>query len=541
MRWLLILAAAGRLAAQSCGISVSPAYFDGTGGSGPLSASEGTYTLTISGNYSTCPWTATVSTGTPWLTLGQPGGTGPGVLSFKAALNPTNSPRSGAIFLTGNWMIPVVQLANTCVPTLPVTTTSPNVAVGGGSGSFSIQTVCQWNVSGASSWISLQTPTNGTGNGSVNYTVAANSCVAGRSGTVTAYSGTLTYNASDSSAKFTVNQDGSPNNLTLSQAGVTLAASGGMGSVNVNTGSGCTWTAYTDSQNWIQFVGAASGTGATTINFKALANTGAARQGYIYVGSATFTVFEQAAAAPVPQLTAVANAASYAAGPIAPGEVVALGGTGLGPPTPGVTVQLAANGQSITTTLGGVQVLFDGKYPAALTYVSATQINAIAPYEIAGETSTQITVQYQGGTSAALQAQVAAAAPGIFTGNFMGTGQGAILNQDYSVNGISYPASRNTIVMIYCSGAGLTDPAIADAAITPTSQPFPALVNQPVTVTIGGISAQVQYAGGAPGAVAGLTQINAVVPANAPTGPSVPVVIQIGTWQSQAGVTMAVQ
>ena len=66
-------------------------------------------------------------------------------------------------------------------------------------------------------------------------------------------------------------------------------------------------------------------------------------------------------------------------------------------------------------------------------------------------------------------------------------------------------------------------------------------MNQPVTVTIGGISAQVQYAGGAPGAVAGLTQINAVVPANAPTGPSVPVVIQIGTWQSQAGVTMAVQ
>ena len=118
-------------------------------------------------------------------------------------------------------------------------------------------------------------------------------------------------------------------------------------------------------------------------------------------------------------------------------------------------------------------MLFDGKYPAALTYVSATQINAIAPYEIAGETSTQIQVQYQGGTSAAFQAQVQPAAPGIFTGNFNGIGQGAILNQDYSVNGKSYPAPRGSIVMIYCSGAGLTDPAIADAAITPTSQPFP--------------------------------------------------------------------
>lgn len=539
MRWLLVLAAVGKLAAQ-CGISVSPAYFDGTGGSGPISANGGSYTINISGNLNTCSWPASVSAGTPWITLGQTSGMGPGVLTWTAALNPTNSPRSGVIFVR-DWTIPVVQLANTCVPTLPVT--SAHVAVGGVSGSFSIQTVCQWNVGNNPNWITLQTPTNGTGNGSVNYTVAANGCVANRSATVTAYSGTLNPNASDSSATFTINQDGSPSNLTLSPTSVTLTAAGGMGSVTVNTPKGCGWSAYTDQQGWIQFVGAASGSGATAITYRALANTtGSTRQGYIYVAgsSAVLTISEQAAAAPVPQLTAVANAASYAGGPIAPGEVVALGGTGLGP-TPGVGLQLAANGQSITTTLGGVQVLFDGKYPAALTYVSATQINAIAPYEIAGETSTQITVQYQSGTSAALPAQVAAAAPGIFTGNFIGTGQGAILNQDYSVNGISYPAPPGSIVMIYCSGAGVTDPAIADAGITPTSQPFPALVNQPVTVTIGGIAAQVQYAGGAPGAVAGLTQINAVVPANAPTGPSVPVVIQIGTWQSQAGVTMVVQ
>jgi len=538
MRWLLVLAAVGRLAAQ-CGIDVSPAYFDGTNGSSQIAAGGGTYTITISGNSSSCSWAAAVSTGTSWITLGQTGGTGPGVLTFNAALNPTNSSRTAAIFLSGGWTVPVVQVANTCIPMLPVT--SASVAVGGGSGSFSIQTVCQWNVGSNANWITLQTPTNGTGNGSPSYTVAANGCVAPRIGTVTAYSGTLNYNASDSSAKFTINQAGSPNNLTLSPTSAALGSSGGTGSVTVTTAMGCSWTAYTDSQSWIQFVGATSGTGTTTFSYKALANTGAARQGSIFVGSAVFTISEQAAAVPVPQLTALVNAASYATGAIAPGEVVALGGTGLGPPKPGVSLQLSSDGKSITTTLGGVQVLFDGKYAAALTYVSDGQINAITPYEIAGETSTQIQVVYQNATSAALQAQVQAAAPGIFTGEYTGTGQGAILNQDYSVNGMSYPAAPGSTVMIFCSGAGATDPAISDAAITPVSPPFPALVNQPVTVTIGGIAAQVKYAGGAPGAVAGLTQINAVVPSNVATGSSVPVVIQIGTWQSQAGVTMVVR
>jgi uncharacterized protein (TIGR03437 family) len=548
MRWFLVLAAVGKLAAQGCGIIPTPQYYDGTHGSSPIPAIGGTFTISVdTGGATNCIWSAEANNSCSScvsITLNQTSGTGSGSFTWTAARNVTNTELSGYIYVSGNYApgvvqggytIPVVQLANTCILTLSATKAS--AAVGTSSGYFSVQTTCEWSAfSNNPSWIAVPSQTNGTGGGAVNYTVAANGCVAARNGTITVEAGSLYSSPNNNSATFTINQDGSPDNLTLSSASATASASGGKGSVNVITGSGCGWNANTD-VSWIQIVNGVSGSGESPISYTVAANTGVARTGHISVGTQVFTISQQAAASPVPQLTAVANAASYASGPIAPGEVVALGGTGLGPTT-GIGVQLAAGGQSITTTLGGVQVLFDGQYAAALTYVSATQINAIAPYEIAGETSTQIQVQYQGGNSTALQAQVQPAAPGIFTLDYNGIGQGAIRNQDYSVNGNSYPAPRGSTVMIYCTGAGPTDPPSTDAAITTG---LSTLAIQPVTVTIGGISAQVPYAGGAPGAVAGLTQVNAVVPANAPTGANVSVVIRIGTWQSQAGVTMVVQ
>ena len=65
--------------------------------------------------------------------------------------------------------------------------------------------------------------------------------------------------------------------------------------------------------------------------------------------------------------------------------------------------------------------------------------------------------------------------------------------------------------------------------------------DQPDAVTIGGVADTVSYSGAAPSLIAGLTQINAQVPAGVTPGTKVPVVVTIGTWQSQSGVTMAVQ
>jgi uncharacterized protein (TIGR03437 family) len=118
-----------------------------------------------------------------------------------------------------------------------------------------------------------------------------------------------------------------------------------------------------------------------------------------------------------------------------------------------------------------------------------------------------------------------------------GKGQGAILNQDQSLNSAGRPAAQGSIIVLYATGEGLTDPAGEDGKVAKDAPPQPRLR---VSVTVGGRSADVVYAGGAPEFVAGLLQVNARVPLDAPVGPAIPVVLTIGTANSQPGVTMAV-
>jgi len=175
-----------------------------------------------------------------------------------------------------------------------------------------------------------------------------------------------------------------------------------------------------------------------------------------------------------------------------------------------------------------------------LIFVSAGQINAVVPYEVDGSTSVAVTVQYAGGSSTALTVPVQAATPGIFSNDHSGSGPGAILNQDYSLNSSARPAAAGSAVAIYCTGAGSTTPTAADGALAGLTPPFPTLNTQPVTVTIGGVSAQVLYAGPTPGSINGLTQINAVVPGGLRSG-SAPVVVSIGGVSSQSNLSMSIQ
>jgi hypothetical protein len=150
-----------------------------------------------------------------------------------------------------------------------------------------------------------------------------------------------------------------------------------------------------------------------------------------------------------PTVTAVANVASYANGPISPGEMVVVFGSGMGPPSV-VGFQLDQQGR-IATTLSQVQVLFDGN-PAPLIYVSAKQISAMVPYGITGTASTQIQVVYQGSTSDSFQKPIAPSAPGIFTADSSGQGQAAMTNADGSYNTSSNPAAPGSYVTFYLTG-----------------------------------------------------------------------------------------
>ncbi len=222
---------------------------------------------------------------------------------------------------------------------------------------------------------------------------------------------------------------------------------------------------------------------------------------------------------PTPVVSAITNAASSATGAVSPGEIVTLYGTGIGPAS-GSAAPVSAG--VFPTTASNVQVLF-GTFPAALLYVSATQINAVVPFEVVPGTSVPVTLTYNGNSAASVTTAVQTEAPGIF---LIGKTQGAILNDDYSVNSGTNAAAVGSFVQIYSTGSGPLVPAFTDGelALGPSTTGA-----ADVSVTIGGIAAQVLYAGSAPGLVAGALQINVVVPTGVTPGPAVPVVLTIGT------------
>jgi uncharacterized protein (TIGR03437 family) len=94
------------------------------------------------------------------------------------------------------------------------------------------------------------------------------------------------------------------------------------------------------------------------------------------------------------------------------------------------------------------------------------------------------------------------------------------------------------VIQIFATGEGLTNPPGRTGTITGSSGGAP---NLQVKVTIGGIDAALQFAGSAPDAVAGLFQVNVMVPPGVPAGSAVPIVLSVGGVSSQGGVTIAVK
>jgi uncharacterized protein (TIGR03437 family) len=211
-----------------------------------------------------------------------------------------------------------------------------------------------------------------------------------------------------------------------------------------------------------------------------------------------------------PFITAVTNAASNLTGPIAPGEIVVLPGLGLGP-SQIASAHVGSDGL-YDSQLGETSVQFNG-IPAPMIYTWAAQVAAIVPYEVTGS-SAQVTMTYQGQTSAPITVGVAASAPGLFTLDSTGKGQAAAVNQDGLINTVLTPAQIGSVISLFATGEGQTSPPGVDGKPATTPLPKP---NLPVSVTIGGqtISGpQLQYAGGAPGEIAGVMQINVQIPSS---------------------------
>jgi len=176
--------------------------------------------------------------------------------------------------------------------------------------------------------------------------------------------------------------------------------------------------------------------------------------------------------------------------------------------------------------------LLVGGVPVAVLFASDTQINFVIPPGLADTGNASLQIVCNGVNSPEGTLALSPVNPSIFTVTENGTGQGAILNVDYSLNGLQWPGIRGSYLLVFGTGFGDLGPAGADGLQRLTL---------PVTALIGGVAAQVVYAGETPYFTHGLQQINILIPENAPTGNSVPIQLLVDGVSTQSGVTVVIQ
>ena len=230
-------------------------------------------------------------------------------------------------------------------------------------------------------------------------------------------------------------------------------------------------------------------------------------------------------------VNAFVHGATFGGASLVPGLIFSIFGKGLGPADL-VKARLGNDGR-LTTELAGTRILIDG-VPVPMIFSLANQISGIVPYSTVGETEgfgegrwSTLEVEYRGARSDSIRIEVRESLPGIFTQDSSGHGLGAILNQDGSLNGPLNPAVPGSVIVLFATGEGITEPPGVDGAITAPPLPKPV---QPVSVTIGGVEAKVLYAGAAPTLVHGVFQVNVRVPTTGFNPGVVGVGLRVGSY-----------
>ncbi len=434
-----------------------------------------------------------------------------------------------------------------CAYDFPATSSVP----GGGYNSllFRVTTAptCTWTAR-SDSWITLTAPFTGAATqGSGGVAVSIGPSTVKRSGIIT-----ISWPADKptGSAIHTVSQDAAvPCTYSLTPTSASLPAEGGTGSFNVKTDSSCSWTPVR-SDTWITISSPAGSTnGTANVNFTVDANrVTSSRTGSIKAGDQTFNISQAAATPSGPNVSTggIVNAASNAPGTganggVAQGSYISIYGSKLGPD---VWVS-APSGGSLNTSLGGVSVkITNGSTVSNVlpTFVAASQINAIVPSD-APLGDGQLTVTYNGVTSPPAAIKIVKYAFGGFTMGSTST-DGIIQNvppgsreDQRPLNSHGSPAIPGTYwAIVWGTGLGAN---MQNGRMLPDNQPPPYNpMTLPITVTVGGKNASVQFSGRAPG-FGGVDNVYFVVPADAPTGCNIPVVVTVGGVVSNT-VTMAI-
>jgi hypothetical protein len=216
-----------------------------------------------------------------WITVTSgASGSSNGTVAYSVAAN-TGGARTGTVTIAGQTFTVTQTAAPAPACTYSIDPASAAAPAAGGTGSVAVTagSTCPWTAMSNASWITVTSGASGSSNGTVAYSVAANTGGA-RSGTVTIAGQTFTVTQPAPMAVCT---------YSVSSTSFSVLGTGGTRSVEVTTGSGCSWTA-TRNDGWIEIISGSSGTGSGTVVFMVFAFRGGARSGTLTVAGHTITV-----------------------------------------------------------------------------------------------------------------------------------------------------------------------------------------------------------------------------------------------------------
>lgn len=244
------------------------------------SASSGSVNVSAG---SGCAWTATSAVG--WITIAAgASGTGSGTVSFNVAANSSTTYRTGILTIAGHAY--TVTQAGTVDCTYAITPLSKSAAAAGDSGVISVTAgaSCAWTASSTASWLTVTSGSSGTGFGSVNYSVAANTGASRTASLLVA--GKI----------FTVAQSGGgPCTYSISPSAKAVGRSGESFNVTVTTDAACSWSAASTNL-WMRVTAGSLGKGNGTVGVTVGANLiPSERTGTMIIAGQTFTVIQEEA------------------------------------------------------------------------------------------------------------------------------------------------------------------------------------------------------------------------------------------------------
>jgi len=260
----------------------APCAYDVSLTSGSFNSSGGSATAEVSTSGG-CVWT--FASDSAWIDFTtQTQKTGSGSIGFTVEQNFGTSSRSGTMTVASKTFT-ITQGGISCAYSINSDSDSFGATGGAGSVGVTAPTGCDWSAASNNNWIVIDSNSTGSGNGTVGYTVLANTSESIRSGTITIADKT-----------FSISQSGLACNYSISKTNDAFTATGGTGSVDVTASSGtCGWSA-SESLDWVIITAGGSGAGNGTVNYSVDPNTATtSRNGNLTIAGKTLAITQDPA------------------------------------------------------------------------------------------------------------------------------------------------------------------------------------------------------------------------------------------------------